>query len=88
MRDGYTVQADGEVREVPAEGPGASAAAETLEELRCGVLADGLGVRDALRRSTHPLPLPGGPAQISTCSWLQAELPPRRWRPSPDRSVL
>ncbi|HEX5950845.1 MAG TPA: DUF6049 family protein [Actinomycetota bacterium] len=34
MRDGYTVEADGGVREVPADGPGASAAAETLEELR------------------------------------------------------
>lgn len=34
MRDGYAVEADGTVQEVPPEGAGASAAGETLEELR------------------------------------------------------
>ncbi|HEU4355762.1 MAG TPA: DUF6049 family protein [Actinomycetota bacterium] len=44
MRDGYTVEADGETREVPAEGPGAGAASQTLDELRVAVSSPAVAV--------------------------------------------
>ncbi|HET9722952.1 MAG TPA: DUF6049 family protein [Actinomycetota bacterium] len=60
MRDGYAVEADGDLREVPAEGPGASAAAQTLEELRVAASSPAVAV------SAMPFAAPQVPSLISS----------------------
>lgn len=59
MRDGYVVEVDGERREVPAAGPGASAAAAALEELRLAASSP------AVSMSAMPFAAPQIPSLIS-----------------------
>jgi hypothetical protein len=59
MRDGYTVEAGGEVREVPPEGPTAAAAVETLQELRTAAASPQLAL------SALPFSAPQIPSLIS-----------------------
>jgi hypothetical protein len=55
MRDGYTLDTGGDVREVPPEGASAAAAAETLEDLRAAVASPQL-VLSALPFSAPQIP--------------------------------
>lgn len=59
MRDGYTVEVGGQMREVPAEGAGASAAAEALEALRTAASSPQVAL------SAMPLAAPQVPSLIS-----------------------
>jgi len=90
MQDGYAVDTDGELREVQAEGPGASAAAETLEELRLAASSPTISV------SAMPFAAPQIPSLISGGLARDLEVQLDRGRElvastldtSPDRTVM